>query len=367
MKGETSNMMAATELSAQIPAPESADGLSARRQGPVLEVANLAVTFATDNGVVRAVQDVSFALSPGETLALVGESGSGKSVTGLAIMRLTPPAPKVQLGGSILLRANGAARDLASLDSQTMRMVRGNEISMIFQEPMTSLNPVHRIGDQIAEAVMFHRRVNRRVALARAEELLDRVGIPEARHRLSSYPHHLSGGMRQRVMIAIALACDPRVLIADEPTTALDVTVQAQILALLKELQAATGMAILFITHNLGVVAEIADQVMVMYAGRIVEQGGVVPVMKNPLMPYTQGLLRSVPRMDLVGPGAAALEAIPGSVPDPLNPPPGCAFEPRCLHAEPGTCNIAVPPLEEAGGRHVVRCSRWRALRGREA
>jgi len=343
------------------PQPEHPPG--AARIAPLLDVRELAVTFATDNGAVRAVNDVSFTLRAGETLALVGESGSGKSVTSLAVMRLTPPAPRVKLGGAILFRGrDGTVRDLATLDAETMRRVRGDEISMIFQEPMTSLNPVHRIGDQIAEAVMLHRGVNRRAALKRAEELLDRVGIPEARRRLSAYPHHLSGGMRQRVMIAMALACDPRVLIADEPTTALDVTVQAQILELLKELQAATGMAILFITHNLGVVAEIADRVMVMYAGRIVEEGEVVPVLTRPLMPYTQGLLRSVPHLDPDRLGMTPLEAIPGSVPDPMRPPPGCAFEPRCAHAEAGACDAAMPVLEEAESGHQVRCRRWRSL-----
>ena len=339
--------------------PGAAPGQGAR----LLDVRNISVTFSTEGGPVNAVNDVSFTLRAGETLALVGESGSGKSVTSLAVMRLLPPAARVQLGGSMLFFGrDGTPRDLVSLDSEAMRRVRGDEISMIFQEPMTSLNPVHRIGDQIAEAVMLHRHVNRRAALQRAEELLDRVGIPEARRRLSAYPHHLSGGMRQRVMIAMALACDPRVLIADEPTTALDVTVQAQILELLKELQATTGMAILFITHNLGVVAEIADRVMVMYAGRIVEEGGVVPVLTRPLMPYTQGLLRSVPRLDLEGRGTQPLEAIPGSVPDPMRPPPGCAFAPRCAHVEPGACDIAMPMLEPAGNDHQVRCRRWRSL-----
>ncbi|MDQ0391325.1 ABC transporter ATP-binding protein [Labrys monachus] len=360
-------MISASEPRTAVSVPPP-PGHGAAAGGPaILEVRNLSVTFRTENGPIHAVQDVSFALRPQETLALVGESGSGKSVTSLAIMRLTPPAPRVRLGGSVLLSGGAAPRDLATLDDRAMRLVRGNEISMIFQEPMTSLNPVHHIGDQIAEAVMFHRGVSRRAALARAVELLDRVGIPEARRRLSSYPHHLSGGMRQRVMIAIALACDPRILIADEPTTALDVTVQAQILALLRELQTATGMAIIFITHNLGVVAEIADQVMVMYAGRIVEQGGVVPVMKQPRMPYTQGLLRSVPRMDLAGQGGGRLEAIPGSVPDPLNLPPGCAFAPRCGHAEQGICDAAIPPLEPTAPGHSVRCARWRELAMRGA
>jgi oligopeptide transport system ATP-binding protein len=326
----------------------------------VLDVRNLSVAFATGDGHLQAVSDVSFQLRAGETLALVGESGSGKSVTSLAIMRLTPPAPQVRLGGSVLFTGgDGRSRDLLTLDAQAIRMLRGNEISMIFQEPMTSLNPVHRIGNQIAEAIVFHQQVSARAAMLRAEELLDKVGIPDARQRLRAYPHHLSGGMRQRVMIAMALACNPRVLIADEPTTALDVTVQAQILELLKELQRATGMAVIFVTHNLGVVAEIADRVMVMYAGRIVEKGDVVPVMTQPLMPYTQGLLRSLPPMDVESLGREPLEAIPGSVPDPFRPPPGCAFAPRCRHAEPA-CDEAVPPLEESDPRHLVRCRRWR-------
>jgi oligopeptide transport system ATP-binding protein len=334
----------------------------------VLDVRNLAVSFRTDRGEVPAVHDVSFTVKPGETLALVGESGSGKSVTSLAIMRLTPPAPQARLSGSVLFRGrDGQVRDLATLPGHEMRAMRGNEISMIFQEPMTSLNPVHRVGDQIAEAVMYHRKVDRRAALDRAEELLTLVGIPEPRRRLKTYPHHLSGGMRQRVMIAMALACDPSVLIADEPTTALDVTVQAQILELLKELQEKTGMAVVFITHNLGVVAEIADRVMVMYAGRIVERGDVVPLLKNPLMPYTHGLLRSVPRLELAAFGQAPLEAIRGSVPDPTRMPTGCSFHPRCDHAVAGKCDRTIPVLEDSGHDHLVRCHRWRAIAAVEA
>jgi len=326
----------------------------------VLDVRGLSVGFASGRAVVPAVHDVGFALRPGETLALVGESGSGKSVTSLAVMRLLPPAPRTRVSGSALLRGrDGTVRDLLGLPDAEMRALRGDEIAMIFQEPMTSLNPVHRIGDQIAEAIRFHRGIDRRAALRRAERLIDRVGIPAARQRMGAYPHELSGGMRQRVMIAMALGCDPTVLMADEPTTALDVTVQAQILELLKDLQAETGMGIVFVTHNLGVVAEVADRVMVMYAGRIVERGGVVPVMTGPLMPYTRGLIASMPRLDLKG---GAMASISGTVPDPRSPPPGCAFAPRCPHGVPDLCGVSVPPLDEVRPGHLVRCCRWAAV-----
>ena len=330
---------------------------------PVLSVSDLMVTFSTDTGPVPAVRGVSLEVRAGETLALVGESGSGKSVTSLAVMRLTPAAPRTRITGqAILTRADGTAHDLLALSEAQMRTMRGDAISMIFQEPMTSLNPVHRVGEQIAEALRYHRDLDRRAALRRATELLELVGIPEPAKRLQTYPHHLSGGMRQRVMIAMALACDPQVLIADEPTTALDVTVQAQILDLLQDLQQRTGMAIVFITHNLGVVAEIADRVMVMYAGRIVEEGGVVPVLKHPLMPYTQGLLASVPRLDWSLERHEELSSIPGAVPDPRRMPPGCAFEPRCRHADPLRCASRMPDLEAADGEQRVRCCRWQEL-----
>ena len=329
----------------------------------VLGVRELTVTFETDSGPVPAVRGVSLEVRAGETLALVGESGSGKSVTSLAIMRLTPAAPRTRITGQVTLtRKDGTVCDLLTLAEPQMRAMRGDAISMIFQEPMTSLNPVHRVGQQIAEALRYHRDLDRRAAMRRATELLELVGIPEPAKRLQAYPHHLSGGMRQRVMIAMALACDPQVLIADEPTTALDVTVQAQILDLLQELQQRTGMAIVFITHNLGVVAEIADRVMVMYAGRIVEEGDVVPVLKQPLMPYTQGLLRSVPRLDWSRDRHEDLAFIPGTVPDPHRMPPGCAFEPRCEHADPQRCGRAVPALEAAGHGQRVRCCRWQEL-----
>ncbi len=329
----------------------------------LLEVEDLAVRFKTDDGIVPAVNGVSFRLEAGETLALVGESGSGKSATALAIMRLTPGAPTCAVSGHVRFRGrDGRVRDLLALSADEMRGVRGDQISMIFQEPMTSLNPVHTIGDQIAETIVYHRKAHRRSAFVSARELLELVGIPDSKRRLSSYPHHLSGGMRQRAMIAMALACNPSVLIADEPTTALDVTIQAQILELLRKLQGETGMSIIFITHNLGVVAEIADRVMVMYAGRVVEQADVVSLFKGPLMPYTMGLLRSVPRLDFSRESRQPFAAIPGNVPDPMRLPAGCSFHPRCDHFAEGRCDKGLPNLEEAGGGHLVRCLRWRDL-----
>jgi oligopeptide transport system ATP-binding protein len=328
-----------------------------------LSVQDLTVAFVRKGASITVVNGVSFSVRQGETLALVGESGSGKSVTSLALMRLLPPAPRTRIGGTVVLRRkDGQIEDLLSLSPERMREIRGNELSMVFQEPMTSLNPVHTIGDQIAEAITFHRSLPKKQVVERTLDLLDTVGIPEPRRRLSAYPHHLSGGMRQRVMIAMALACDPQVMIADEPTTALDVTVQAQILELLKDLQARTGMSIIFITHNLGVVAEIADRVMVMYAGRLVEVAEAGALFRQPLMPYTQGLLRSVPRMEMAGRTDIILEGIGGAVPDPAHQPPGCAFHPRCPHMEPGRCTSTVPPLEDTGHNHLVRCVRWHEL-----
>lgn len=328
----------------------------------LLQVDGLTVRFHGDAGTVAALNGVTFTIQPGETVALVGESGSGKSVTSLAIMGLTPSPPACQVSGRIWLRdPGGQALDLLTLPAESMRSLRGNRMSMIFQEPMTSLNPVLTIGDQISEAIGVHRNISRADAMDAAAELLDLVGIPEPRARLSAYPHHLSGGMRQRVMIAIALACDPALLIADEPTTALDVTVQAQILDLLRRLQQRTGMAVIFITHNLGVVAEIADRVMVMYAGRVVEQAAMRTLFRTPRMPYTAGLLNSVPRLNIGG-ARVALQAIPGNVPDPTNLPPGCAFAPRCGHALQGRCDTAPPDLQEASPGHLVRCVRWHEL-----
>ncbi len=323
---------------------------------------DLAVRFHTDGGVVTAVDGLSFSLRRGETLAIVGESGSGKSVTGLAIMRLLPSGSGCVVEGEVQFAGAGAARNLLLLDPEAMRQIRGDRIAMVFQEPMTSLNPVHTIGDQIAEPLVHHRGLSHRAALDRAAELLERVGIPEPRRRLASFPHQLSGGMRQRAMIAMALSCDPDVLIADEPTTALDVTIQAQILELIADLQRQSGMAVIFVTHNLGVVAEIADRVLVMYAGRAMEQAAVAPLFARPAHPYTTGLLASVPRLDQRGTLRESLRAIPGNMPDPTRMPPGCAFHPRCVHAVPGLCDQAVPPAESLADGRVVRCARWRAI-----
>lgn len=326
----------------------------------VLEVDNLQTHFSTDEGIVRAVDGVSFQLEAGRTLALVGESGSGKSVTSLSIMRLLQAGVGHIAGGRIMFDG----RDLTRLPEAAMRRIRGNDIAMVFQEPMTSLTPVYTVGDQIAEAIMTHEPLSRRAARARAIELLETVGIPEPATRAHAYPHQLSGGMRQRVMIAIALACNPRVLIADEPTTGLDVTIQAQILDLMRRLQKDTGMAILFITHDLGVVAEMADRVLVMYAGRAVEEAGIDTLYRQPRMPYTQGLMASIPRLGatLAGEEHPRLMAIRGNIPSPRNLPQGCAFHPRCNHAVQGICTGSVPPLEDTGAGHKVRCARWREL-----
>ena len=330
-----------------------------------LTVADLGVAFRGEGGLTQVVHDVSFTLNDGETLAVVGESGSGKSVTSLAVMRLLAPAPRTRLTGRAVLHGKEDV-ELLSLPERRMRRLRGDRLAMIFQEPLTSLNPVHRVGAQIVESILSHRDVSKAEAGRRALELFEQVGIPEPAKRLDAYPHELSGGMRQRVMIAIALALEPDVLIADEPTTALDVTVQAQILELLRELQDRTGMAMLFITHNFGVVAEIADRTMVMYSGRVVEEGDVAEVLERPLMPYTSGLMRSVPRLEMAGLHDATLATIEGFVPDPAQMPSGCAFHPRCPHASPGLCDAETPPLEAASEGHRLRCRRWRDLEGTE-
>ena len=337
---------------------------NARVSAPVLDVSNLRTHFATDAGVVKAVDDVSFTLDAGETLAIVGESGSGKSVTSLSIMGLIPNPPGRIVGGEIRFRTrDGVTVDLAQLTAKAMRRLRGRDLAMIFQEPMTSLNPVFRVGEQIAEAAAIHLRLDRAAARKRALEMLELVEIPAAKQRLDEYPHQLSGGMRQRVMIAMALACDPLLLIADEPTTALDVTIQAQILVLLDKLRRDIGLAVLFITHNLGVVAEIADRVVVMYNGRVVEEGDVGPLFAAPRHPYTRDLLACLPRRALDDPSAMTgarrrLHAIAGQVASPLEPPPGCAFAPRCSLVVP-TCTSAMPPLADLAAGRRSRCLRW--------
>jgi len=334
---------------------------------PLLDVSHLRTHFATDAGVVRAVEGVSFRLDAGETLAIVGESGSGKSVTSLSIMGLIPDPPGRIVGGEIRFRPrDGAVVDLAQLGAKAMRRLRGRDLAMIFQEPMTSLNPVLRVGDQIAETAAIHLRLDRAPARQRALEMLELVEIPAARQRLDEYPHQLSGGMRQRVMIAMALACDPLLLIADEPTTALDVTIQAQILALLDKLRRNIGLAVLFITHNLGVVAEIADRVVVMYHGRVVEEGDVDALFAAPRHPYTRDLLACLPRRTLDDASATTgarrrLHAIPGQVANPLEPLPGCAFAPRCALVAP-ECTAAMPPLVDLPAGQRSRCLRWRAV-----
>jgi oligopeptide/dipeptide ABC transporter ATP-binding protein len=334
--------------------------MSAPNPPALLEVRELTTEFRTDEGKLRAVDGVSFSLEAGRTLALVGESGSGKSVTSLSVMRLLPTGIGEIIGGEIRI----GGRDLVRLREREMQRVRGNDIAMIFQELMTSLTPVYTVGDQIAEAILAHNDLGRSAARRRAVELLETVGIPEPAIRARAYPHQLSGGMRQRVMIAIALSCNPKVLIADEPTTGLDVTIQAQILDLMRRLQKETGMAILFITHDLGVVAEMADRVLVMYAGKVVEEAGVHELFHRPLMPYTHGLMNSIPTLGATASGALhpRLKAIRGSIPNARDLPPGCAFHPRCDFALPGVCTDAPPALEDAGGGRRVRCARWREL-----
>jgi oligopeptide transport system ATP-binding protein len=329
-------------------------------ENTLLEVRDLTVEFATEEGIVRAVDDVSFHIERGETLVVVGESGSGKSVTSLALMGLVANPPGRIASGTILLRGrDGAARDLTRLDNAAMRQIRGNEIAMIFQEPMTSLNPIYTIGDQIIEAIRLHQGKSGREAFARGVEMLELLGIPEPARRMRSYPHQMSGGMRQRAMIAMALSCRPTLLIADEPTTALDVTIQAQILELIKRLQSELGMAVIFITHNLGVAAEVADRIMVMYAGKVVEAGPSRAIFHQPRMPYTIGLLNSVPRLGIDRAAQHELVAIPGNVPNPRDLPPGCAFHPRCDYFAPGLCDREIPPLEISAPGHFVRCLRW--------
>jgi oligopeptide/dipeptide ABC transporter ATP-binding protein len=324
---------------------------SATQVQPVLELENLRTHFFTADGVVRAVDGVSYAVRRGETLGVVGESGSGKSVTALSILRLVADPPGRIVGGSV--RFQGV--DLLDLSESAMEAVRGNEISMIFQEPMTSLNPLFKVGHQISEAIALHQGLSRRDAADRAVEMLRRVYIPEPERRTHAYPHQLSGGMRQRAMIAMALSCNPQVLLADEPTTALDVTIQAQILDLIRELQDKFGMAIILITHDMGVIAENADRVVVMYAGRKVEEADVDDIFDNPGHPYTKGLLGSIPHLDS---RRTRLNEIKGMVPSLAALPPGCSFAPRCGMAS-DSCRVTYPPLLQHRPGHWVAC--WHA------
>ena len=321
----------------------------------LLEVSDLGTWFYTRQGIVKAVDGVDFEVAAGETLAIVGESGCGKSMTALSLMRLIPEPPGRIVSGSIKL----AGRDLLKISEEEMRDVRGNEISMIFQEPMTSLNPVMTIGKQISEALILHRDMDRKQAMKRAIEMLELVRIPEPTQRAKEYPHQLSGGMRQRAMIAMALACNPKVLIADEPTTALDVTIQAQILELIVELQREFSAAVLLITHDLGVVAETAHRVIVMYAGRKVEEATVGELFARPLHPYTVGLMNSIPRLDLIrgqtDRSNERLQEIPGIVPPLFDLPPGCAFAPRCSRADE-KCRTERPAYEEKQPGHWAAC-----------
>jgi peptide/nickel transport system ATP-binding protein len=351
---------------------------------PLIEVENLHVHFKLEEGIVKAVNGVNFTIPAGKTLGVVGESGCGKSVTARAIMRIvrTPPGRIVE--GKVLYHRRNAAEgangqgngyiegqavpelarttiDLTSLDAKgpAIRAIRGNDIAMIFQEPMTSLSPVHTIGSQIIEAIRLHRDVDKHQARDIAIEMLEKVGVPRASQRVDDYPHQFSGGMRQRAMIAMALSCEPSLLIADEPTTALDVTTEAQILELIRTMQEETGMAVMLITHNLGVVAEMADEVVVMYLGKIVEHTDVVSLFYNPQHPYTQSLLDSIPR---IGKRVEDLEVIAGSVPDPMNIPRGCPFHTRCREFLPGLCDVEVPELKPVAHGHTVSCLRRKEM-----
>jgi peptide/nickel transport system ATP-binding protein/oligopeptide transport system ATP-binding protein len=330
----------------------------ARRSGiksdmdKLLDITNLTCSFSTEEGPAHALDGVSFWIRPGETLGLVGESGCGKTVTALCMMRLVQTPPGRIESGSIMFKD----RNLLALSEKEMRRIRGNEISMVFQEPMTSLNPVFTCGHQVEEAVMLHQKVNKKTAEIQTLEMLDLVKIPDPRRVAKSYPHQLSGGMRQRVMIAMALSCNPSLLIADEPTTALDVTIQAQILDLLQSLQERFNMAILMITHDLGVIAEMARRVVVMYAGKVMEVGTVMEIFRDSRHPYTLGLKESIPRLAARG---VRLKVIPGMVPDPVDLPTGCRFSDRCKYAE-FRCDKEAVEMREVSGGHAVRC--WKDI-----
>ncbi len=320
-------------------------------QAPLLDISGLKVHFKTDDGMVRAVDGVDISVNRGETVSIVGESGCGKTVTAMTVLKLIAMPPGRIMAGKILFEG----RDLVPMAMDEMRAIRSKQIGIVFQEPMTSLNPVYTVGQQIAETVRHHEGLSKRAAFDRAAEMLSLVQIPNATKRVHDYPHQFSGGMRQRVMIAMALSCNPKLLIADEPTTALDVTIQAQILELMNEMKQRLGMSILLITHAMGVVAETAQRVIVMYAGKVVEDATVENLFANPRHPYTQGLIRSIPRIDLAATMHTRLEAIPGSVPSLLNPPVGCRFAARCRFATEA-CTAAEPPLREVAPGHKVAC-----------
>jgi oligopeptide/dipeptide ABC transporter ATP-binding protein len=323
---------------------------------PLLSVRNLRTSFFQDEGITKAVDGASFDVSPGKTLGIVGESGCGKSVTAQSILRIVDRPGRIVDGEIVLTRADGSQVDLVKLDAngQEMRSIRGGDIGLVFQEPMTSFSPVHTIGAQLIEAVLLHNAVTKKEARLRGIEALRSVGIPKPERRIDEYSFELSGGLRQRAMIAVALSCDPRLLIADEPTTALDVTTQAQILDLLRKLQRERGMAIMLITHNLGVVAEMADDVVVMYLGRVVEQGKVDDIFHDPKHPYTKALLQSIPSIDAVP--RLKLATISGSIPHPFNRPTGCPFHPRCVSFMAGRCDIEVPLLQAVGKGRKASC-----------
>ncbi len=327
---------------------------------PIIEIKHLKTRFFTTDGVVKAVNDVSYSMENGEILGVVGESGCGKSVHALSIMQLIPDPPGKITNGEIIFEG----KDLLKLSEKEMRKIRGRDIAMIFQDPMTSLNPVYTVGYQIVEALRLHNDMTKEEARQRAGELLALVGIPGAKERIDDYPHQFSGGMRQRAMIAMGLSCEPKLLIADEPTTALDVTIQAQIVDLVKKLQAELGMAIMWITHDLGVVAEMADRINVMYAGAIIEKGKIRNIYKKTKHPYTMGLLGSLPRLD--DPPGAELTAVPGLPPDLLALPKGCAFAARCGYRTE-KCLAEKPPLVEIDGKdHAVACWHWEAIEGKK-
>jgi len=317
----------------------------------LLEIRGLKTHFKTDDGWVHAVDGVDLSVNSGETVCLVGESGSGKSVTAMSVLKLVPMPPGRLVAGQVLWDG----RDLVPLPPAEMQQLRGREIGVVFQEPMTALNPVYTVGEQISEGLRLHEGLSRAAAMERAAELLALVHISQPSRRVHDYPHQFSGGMRQRVMIAMALACNPRLLIADEPTTALDVTIQAQILDLLAELKERLGMAVLLITHAMGVVAEVAQRVVVMYAGQVIEEGSVEEVFERPWHPYTQGLIRSIPRIDADASRGSRLVSIPGTVPSLVEPPPGCRFAPRCAYAR-DACTRATPALRQVGPGHRVAC-----------